>query len=357
MNNLKKLGLTALAGSLVAVSAQAGEVSFAGAANVTYKTNSASEGVGIGTDKGLSVSGSGELDNGWTFSVFTYLDDSIATSTHVTSLTMGSLGTVKAGLGWGGNSTSFDEEVPQAYEQISDLSASGTNNMVGSFMDSGGLTWAPPSFDVDGVGSVSLLLGWSPNGDDVGPTNGAVGTRSGDWGTGVDVGITIATDMGLTIGAYAAERENTSPIKAGQDAVRDEFNGAWYANYTNGPVSIGYSHAYIDIGEGTAAAEAATSAKVIRTAGGLFEETQMSIAFNVNDNMSISYTEAEDTYNAQDNAATRIADVSMDSEALQIAYSMGGMSIKAYQMERTNPGWDSNATKHTASEINLGLAF
>ena len=83
----------------------------------------------------------------------------------------------------------------------------------------------------------------------------------------------------------------------------------------------------------------------------------MSIAFNVNDNVSISYTDASDTYDAQDNATTAIADVDMDSEALQISYSMGGMSIKAYQMKTTNPTWDSNATELTASEISVGLAF
>jgi len=33
------------------------------------------------------------------------------------------------------------------------------------------------------------------------------------------------------------------------------------------------------------------------------------------------------------------------------------MSIKAYQMERTNPGYDSDAKKHSASEISIGLAF
>jgi hypothetical protein len=36
MNNLKKVGLTALAGSLVAVSAQAGEMAVTGSANVSY---------------------------------------------------------------------------------------------------------------------------------------------------------------------------------------------------------------------------------------------------------------------------------------------------------------------------------
>jgi outer membrane protein OmpU len=355
MNNLKKLGVTALAGSLVAVSAQAGEMAVNGSANFTYKTNSASEGKGIGTDKGLTVSGSGELDNGWTFSTYTYLSDTMTMSSHATSLTMGSLGTITAGQGWGGNSTGFDEEVPQAYEQVSDLSAAGSSNSIGSFMDNGGVTWAVPSFDLGGA-SASLVLGYSPNGDDAGTNNGGVGTRSGSWGQGMDAGLTITTDMGFKVGVYGATRENTTPVAAGADAVSDEFNGAIYATYTAGPVSIGYSQSYLDIGDGNAV-EAATAAKTIRTAGGVFEETQMSIAFNVNDNLSVSWTDAVDTYDAQDNAATAIADVDQDSEALQVSYSMGGLSIKAYQMERTNPGYDSDATKHSASEISLGLAF
>jgi len=70
MINLKKVGLTALAGSLVAVSATAGEISVTGSANVTYvtgKDNAA--GKSIGTDKDVAFTGSGELDNGWTFTV------------------------------------------------------------------------------------------------------------------------------------------------------------------------------------------------------------------------------------------------------------------------------------------------
>ena len=135
MNNLKKLGVSALAGSLIAVSAQAGEMSINGAANFTYKTNSTTPGKGIGTDKGMTVSGSGELDNGWTFSVFTTFSDALGLTSAATSLTMGSLGTVTAGHGWGGNGASFDEEVPQAYEQASDLHAGGSSNAMGSFLD------------------------------------------------------------------------------------------------------------------------------------------------------------------------------------------------------------------------------
>jgi len=355
MNNLKKLGVTALASSLIAVSAQAGEMSVNGSANFTYKTNSASEGKGIGTDKGMTLSGAGELDNGWTFSVYTTFSDALGLTSAATSLTMGSLGTITAGNGFGGNSGGFDEEVPTAYEQASDLQATGSSNYSGNWMDNGGLTWAVPSFDLGGA-SASVVLGWAANADDAGVNNGGVGTRSGSWGDGVDLGVTISTDMGLTIGGYVAERENNTPVAAGADAVRDEFNGVWYAKYAAGPVSIGYSQSYTDSGK-TGSAEAITAAKVVGTAAGYFEETQISVAFNVNDNLSVSYTDAEDTYNAQDHATTAVANQSMDTEAIQIAYSMGGMSIKAYQIETENPTWSSTAKKHSGTEISIGLAF
>jgi len=350
------LGLTSFSGSLVAVSVQVGEMGLNGSANFTYKTKSASEGKGLGADHSLTASGSGELDNGWTFSHYVALSDAMSLTSSATSLTMGSLGTVTLGAGWGGNAGAFDEEVPQAYEQASDVESTGSSNLVGGFLDNGGLTWAAPSFDLGGA-SAALVLGWAPNADDAGTVNGAVGTRSGQWGDGTDIGLTITTDMGLTLGGYLTERENTTPIPSGTDGVNDEFNGVWYAKYNMGPVSVGVSMSYLDYGAGTASPEAATSAKVVRTAGGVFEERQLSIAFNVNDNISISYTNAQDTYDAQDNAATAIADVDMDTEALQISYSMGGMSIKAYQIETTNPTWDSNATAHSASEISIGLAF
>jgi hypothetical protein len=86
----------------------------------------------------------------------------------------------------------------------------------------------------------------------------------------------------------------------------------------------------------------------------------MSIAFNVNDNLSISYAEVEDTFDAQGNTTTGgdgIDDVIMKTESLQVAYSMGSMSIKAYSTETSNPNYDSDADKLNVNEIALGLAF
>ena len=271
--------------------------------------------------------------------------------------TMGSLGTIKMGTGFGGIHGSYDEEVPQAYEQASDVHAGGSSNSVGSFTDNGGLTWAVPSFSMGGA-TASLVLGWVPNADGAGNSNGGVGTRTGSWGDGVDAGLTIATDMGLTIGAYAATREQNTPNPSGSRATADEFNAVGYAKYSAGPVSFGYSSSYYDSGV-TGSGGTANATKAVGTASGVFEMEQMSVAFNVNDNLSISYTESEDTYDAQSNVAngTETADVTQETEALQAAYSMGGMTIKAFQMEASNPGWDSDATKNTFREISIGLSF
>jgi len=357
MNNIKKLGVTALATSLVAVSAHAGTMNVNGSANMTWAQKDGTEGKSIGTDKGLTVSGSGELDNGWTFYTGTYISDGINLSTHVTTLTMGSLGTVKMGTGFGGIHGGYDEEVPQAYEQLSD-SYQNSSNKIGDALDNNSLIYASPSFDMGGA-TVSFGLAYSPDAHDTAVNNGYPdGTsHAGVWGEGVGAGITAAMGA-LTVGVYGHTRDRVEHSKVATAQGSDDFQGIWYAKYSAGPVSFGYSSSYSDHGA-TVASTAATVVKTVGTSSGYFEMEQMSIAFNVNDNLSISWTDGEDNYNAQDHnsSGTATADVSQDTDALQVAYSMGGMSIKAYRMETTNPAYDSNAAAVEKSEISLGLAF
>ena len=47
----------------------------------------------------------------------------------------------------------------------------------------------------------------------------------------------------------------------------------------------------------------------------------------------------------------------MKTESLQVAYSMGSMSVKAYSTETSNPNYDTDAPKQNVNEIALGLAF
>ena len=355
MTNIKKLGLSALAGSLVAVSAQAGEMSVTGSANVTYKTGkTANSNKSIGSDKDVAFTGSGELDNGWTFTVSTLLTDAYTVSSSYTSLTMGSMGTISTGLHTGGASYKYDEEVPQAYEQTSDAQQN-TANLVGNQMDSASLVYNSPSFDLAGA-SISFDLEYAPNPTDPTVGDGGAATYSETFRNGLGAGVT-AKYAGLTVGAYGSERDNVTPVLASTNAISDAFEGVWYAKYSYGPVSVGYSKSYLDSGLRSAGTTATTTAKTVRTATGIFEAESMSIAFNLNENTSLSYTSTEDTYDDQDNAATAIADVTQDTTALQVAYSMGAMSVKAYKMETKNPGYDSDADELNVTEIALGLAF
>ena len=154
------------------------------------------------------------------------------------------------------------------------------------------------------------------------------------------------------------QQEKTKTTALTGADVNDEWNGTWFANYSMGPVSIGYQSSYVDRGLAGAstAATATTAAKTVGTSAGQFEGDAMSIAFNVNDDLSISYAEVEEETH-DDRTATQTNDVTQESESLQIAYSMGSMSIKAYSTEITNPNYDEDAANLKKNEIALGLAF
>ena len=358
MINIKKLGLSALAGSLVAVSAQAGEIAVTGSANVTYVTGEkVNGGKTIGTDRDVAFTGTGEMDNGWTFKVSTLLTDAYSVSSSFTSLTMGSLGTVSFGTDTGGASYKYDEEVPQAYEQISDAQQTSAN-IVGNQMDSNSIVYNSPSFDIAGA-SISFDAEFSPNANGLGAGDGgttAAPTDGANFGKGYGLGVTAKFE-GLAVGVYGSERENRNPL-LGVTAVQDAFEGVWYAKYSYGPVSVGYSESYLDSGLNAADVAATTAKAYDRTASGIFSSESMSVAFNVNENLSVSYTSTEDTYDDQTHhASTQVEDVKQDSTAIQVAYSMGAMSVKAYNMETKNPGYDNDAVKENVTEIALGLAF
>ena len=161
-------------------------------------------------------------------------------------------------------------------------------------------------------------------------------------------------------GIYGAERENVGPNTAGTDFVQDDFQGSAFINYAMGPVTVGYQKTYHDSGLAVAS-ELATAGKTAGTAGGIFEAETMAIAFNVNDDLSVSYAKTEDTYDSQDDGVGKgtaaILDVTSDFTSIQAAYSMGAMSIKAYRTETDNAAYATNGGSLTVNEIALGLSF
>ena len=359
MNTLKKIGLTALGTSLVAGSAYAGEITASGDAGYTFK----SEEIGVRSDEGygynhdITFSGSGELDNGWSVSTTMILVEGATLSSSNVALTMGGMGTITIGGGLGNVGGGFDAVTPFAYEENHDGMATTTAiDSMGSLSDGNSILYAAPALEVGGA-TINITAGYTPEAGDSVTGEGAVSAQSASYGSAKTLGVKVGV-AGLTAGIFGEEVEGDSGdgSVSGADDGADAMSATWFANYSFGPVSVGYQKAGLDHGI-NAAATAATSAKTVAAAGGFFESEMMSIAFNVNENLSISYGELTETYNAQDNATTAIANVDMESDSIQFAYTMGSMSIKGYQTETDNPGWDSNADSNTETEIAVNFAF
>ena len=370
MNTIKKIGLTALGTTLVASSAFAGEMSVSGDAGYTWSSESiggaaattavgsqTSDGVGYNHD--ISFSGSGELDNGWSVAAgMTIVEDSSLSSSNV-KLTMGSLGSITVGNGTGGIGASYDSVVPTAYEENHDgMKTTTAIDSMGALLGNGGIDYRSPSIDLGGA-TASFKLNITP---EIGAAVGEGGVAAGHatLASGQALGVDVAM-AGLSVGAYGAEMLRDSGTDSGAvtgDEDKDGFDGTWYAKYSAGPVSFGYQKGYINRGESGAAA-ANTGTKYVSTAGGYFETESMSVAFNVNENFSFSWAELEEVYDDQSNVAsgTEIANVTMESTSIQFAYTMGSMSIKGYQTDTDNPGWDSDAQSDEITEIAINFAF
>ena len=121
MKKLTKIGASALAGSLVAVSAQAGELSVSGTWELTYKSDDKTQtGNPFGSKSAMSFSGSGDVDGLGTASFFAAINDNspAGLSSHEISLDMGDMGKVgfDQGVGTYGAST-IDDKSPTAWEE------------------------------------------------------------------------------------------------------------------------------------------------------------------------------------------------------------------------------------------------
>ena len=120
MNKLTKVGLSALCGSLASVAAaQAGSMNVSGSATATYTSNQGdTTGNPIGLNSAVTFTGSGELDNGTTFTVtLTGAAQAAYTSGSIVMSTAGghgfSISQATGGNGIGG----YDDKMPTAWEE------------------------------------------------------------------------------------------------------------------------------------------------------------------------------------------------------------------------------------------------
>ena len=343
MNKLKKIGVSALAGSLVAFAGHAGELTVSGSANVTYtnedladsaSTPSNSNGNPFGSDSNLNFNGSGDV-NGMTVSFFAAIQaggGSYASNSF--TVDMGDMGAIKFDQGVGGNGIeSIDDKSPTAWEESWDGIAAGDGMTTTGSQNVFTYTNTIAGFGINAAYDTEIDDSRTAEGD-----TGAQGTSID--GSNYSFAITNNTLIdGLDVGIGYGETD----VKDGTTTATDIETIIGYANYTMGPVTVGYT-----MGETSGGAKGAD----------MHQMTAYGIAFNVNENLSISYNNHEVEYlkTPTTNSMTPPVDHASDKDGIAIAYSMGGASIKI--QNNTTEGSSTSATyEEDRTEVALSLAF
>ena len=317
--NMKKIGLTALAASLVSVSANAGALTVSGAASIGmngYSADKANMARSFTMGNQITFTGGGELDNGMNVSLSFVIDqgdDTQPFDNHSVSISSEGMGTlVFHGEGGSSAASSIDGSVAGDIWDGYDGAAYTGTGITGTALTATGpgdnsVFYTLPSL-MDGV---SIFTSYNPT------------TQSNEAEIGM--GLTYTGIEGLTA-SFATTDKNTGTNSTSGDQT------SWKLSYAYGPVTVGASSSEYDVN--TASSDRTLDA--------------YSIAYTVSDELSISYGAETLTKGGS----------STDAEytAIVASYVSGGMTITAKLEDAENV--DNSTTAAADQEYYfLGAAF
>ena len=327
MNNFKKIGLTALAASLVSVSANAGEMSVAGSASIGtagYSGTAVTSGNEYSMGNQLTFSGSGELDNGLNVSLSFVIDqgddeNNAETSpfdSHSVTISSDALGTLVMS-GEGGSSTA------------SAIDTTAAGDLWDAF---DGMTNADAQTDGQGVASATAGVGGnsffytSPALVDGLTVTASFGPKAAATEAKTGFGVNYTGMEGLTVKYAVAD------VVKSNTATENGDSTVLSLSYAYGPVTVAYSDMQYDIG----------------TASSDVDTTAMKVSYTVSDELSISY--AQETINFDGTA------VDAEYEGITAAYTTGGMTLSAGMYEADSASF-TTATNEDYEKWTLGASF
>ena len=317
MNNFKKVGLTALAGSLIASSAFAASMSVTGGADISLVNSSnADQGNGFSSGDSLNFSASGELDNGFVITSKVEVDGGTYDDRSVV-IAMPEMGTLTFQQSGSTAMGAVDDVMPTAYDSSWDVLGSSTTapatgqalkaTTIGGYGTNNEFSYSAPEM-VEGLG---VTVSYTPSG-----TARPDGTTSFALAyTGVE---------GLTVG-YAEEDNGlagTSKIDA----------NTMYAKYAFGSFTVGVQSSEAD---GVSANDDD-------------EFSAHGITYQISDDLTIGYHASE--YQFGDKTADQ------ETKSVQAAYTMGGMTLKAQSVSMDNVG-GSTAARDDVDGYKFSVSF
>tara|TARA_B100001057_G_scaffold385857_1_gene392686 strand:+ start:6610 stop:7536 length:927 start_codon:yes stop_codon:yes gene_type:complete len=308
MNKLRKVGLTALATTLVASSAYAGELSVSGSASLNYSgLNTSSDANPYSMGDSVNFTGSGDLDNGMSVTVKYELDNG---NFDDMSLSLG-LGDGMGTLGFSGTSTSpggvdsVKDIIPTAYTPVYE-NADGTDNGLATIS---GRNQTGMWGYKNSVAGLDVSIGYNPK--------NSTAHKDGES----SIGLTYAAMDGLTIVA--------GRLDDGDVAENDTYG----VKYVMGNITAAYQKTKVNYdATGTADQDA----------------THYGVSLAVNDNLSVS-------------AGRQVVDIdgAADDESntgVQASYTMGSITI-AGGFNEVNSASGSTGSDAEVTMLNVAFAF
>ena len=314
MDNLKKIGLTALGTALVtAGSAQAASLSVSGATSIFFNGEDNSDlGNGWSMTDSISFDASGEMDNGFTISTSFELDNGALDDRSI-SIDTGDMGKLTfSGSGTSGPIGAWDDVTPSANEEAHGTAVAGTQagaanaaSSVNRFV-----------YDYTVMDGLALKASYTPSGG-VGVVESS--TEYGALYTGIE---------GLSI--YAAAGENNNQPTSGITGKADLT--AFAAVYAIGAITVGYQVNETDSG----------------TASQDEDFTAIGVSYAVSDDLSISYNVSEIDFESSTE--------DQDATGVSFSYTSGGMTISGTHSTIDNVAGTGTAD-NTGYEVNFAFAF
>jgi outer membrane protein OmpU len=317
MNKITKIGLSALAGSLVTLSAHAGSLSASGSASISFSDGDVDEVVATSglepegnqwtMSDSIKMTGSGDMDNGMSVSVTFEIDNDETDAgdvldTHGITLDTNGMGTLMFyGHGGDGALSAIDDKSPNAYEESWDGVTDADEETVPDGLSADNMfTYKSPSFD-----GTTVTIGYVPSGvSGVTPKDSymdfsivnsggiidgltvgfGMGETEASVGTTIDDTIMYATYStgGLTVGAVKSEEDGPTA------ATSLDFQAVGITYAITDDFSVGYNVSTSDLGGATVDQEA-TGISASYTSGGV------SIGGMINEVDNVSHIDADDT--------------------------------------------------------------
>jgi len=329
-----------LCGSLASVAANAGTMEVLGGATATWSSNEGTTtGNPIGMNTGLTFKGSGELDNGTAVTLTVTGADQMGYTSGSMSMATPSMGTFTIVHSAGGAGIDrFDDMMPTAWEETNGTSLTTGLQTVAGVGTTQNIEWSLPT-DMLPEG-MNAYLAITPRAG-AGVTNDKA--SSGDTGTGGGYDIAISHNALLDgLNVFAGMSSIEQAIAAGTGASGDRTQYVLGATYAIGSVTVGYQQSRDNLQQ-----------TAIGATNSYYENSAFGVSFNVSDNLSLSYGNHK-----SQNSLNSGAQVELEAESLQLAYTMGGMSVKIAESSVDNASYTSGtANDSDGTTIALSLAF